>query len=149
MKILFIIKVNILVVIRWLYAPPSIMLTIELRMIITFFVCRLLSLNLVSFGYPFLEPHLTTHHLSIHVQVRNLTEIGNIYIALGFGSKEQSRVICWPRKKEKKRKENNNTRIQIPAWIRARWPCTDHGIPWWSVQCYASFRRWVMVMVGY
>jgi hypothetical protein len=40
------------------------------------------------------------------------------------------------KRKEKKRK--NNASIIVPAWMWARWPCTDHGIPWCNVWFYAS-----------
>ena len=40
---------------------------------------------------------------------------------------------------EKEKKRKTNARIFIPAWLWARWPYTDHGIPWCSIWFYASF----------
>ena len=66
MKILIIIKVKILVLIKWSYMSPN-QLTIESRMII---ICRTstpISFEHISFWCRFLNPHLTTYHSNKHI----------------------------------------------------------------------------------
>ena len=38
---------------------------------------------------------------------------------------------------EQEKKRKNNARINIPAWIWARWSCADHKVRWCSIGCYA------------
>ena len=65
MNTLFIIKVKILVLIKWLYRPPSIVLTLKSRIVIIFQACSLFSFKHMSFWAPFLEPHLATCYSNI------------------------------------------------------------------------------------
>ena len=72
---LFIIKVNILVLIKLLFRSPPpppapIMLTIEFSLIIIFYARSPITLNYISFIYPFLQPHLITYRSKIGVQLR-------------------------------------------------------------------------------
>ena len=52
------------------------MLTIEPRMIIIFGAPSSISFKHLSFWIPFLEPHLTTSHSNICVQLREVTKLG-------------------------------------------------------------------------
>ena len=76
MNILFIIKVNILVLITWSCGFPPTMLTIESRFIIIFYTHSPISLNYISFIYQFLEPHLITCRSKTGVRLRWVTELG-------------------------------------------------------------------------
>ena len=63
MNILFIIKVNILMLIKWSYRSPNIMLTIEPRIVSIFWACGPISFrHMMSFWCPLLNPHLTTYY---------------------------------------------------------------------------------------
>jgi hypothetical protein len=76
MNILFIIKVNILVLNKRSCRFPPIMLTIESRFVIIFYTHSPISLNYISFIYRFLEPHLITYCSKIGVRLRSVTELG-------------------------------------------------------------------------
>ena len=80
MNILFIIKVNILVPIKWSYRlPPSTnMSTIESRMVSLFWACSLISFEVTLFFFWcwFLDPHLTTYHSNTCVQIIGLFDLG-------------------------------------------------------------------------
>ena len=76
MNILFIIKFNIFVLIKWSYSFHPTMLTIEPRMVVIFQACSPISFKRMSLWYPFLEAHLTTYHSTIGVLIRNVFELG-------------------------------------------------------------------------
>ena len=59
MNILFIIKVNILVLIEWSYRSPKIMLTTEPRMVSIYWAHRPICFEHMSFWCSFLDPHPT------------------------------------------------------------------------------------------
>ena len=73
MIILFIIKVNIIVLIERSHRSPSIMLTIEPRAVIVFWARSPVSLKHKPFWYPFSEPHQTIYHSNIGVRLRIVT----------------------------------------------------------------------------
>ena len=75
-KILFIIKVKILMLVKWSYRSPQIMPTIEPRMIIIIWARNPIIFKHKSFWYPFMEANQTTHHLNIGVLVRKVTNWG-------------------------------------------------------------------------
>ena len=70
---LFILKVKILMLIKWSYSTlplPHIILTIEPQMVIIFWAHTLFSFRHVYSWYMFLEPHLTTCHSNIGGRLR-------------------------------------------------------------------------------
>ena len=77
MNILIIIKVKILVLIKWSNAqslPPPILLTIESRMVMIFCTHNPISYKRMSLWYSFLKPHLTLDPSNISFQSREVIE---------------------------------------------------------------------------
>ena len=70
MNILFIIKVWILALVKWLYSPLT-MLTIENPRMVSIFW----AFSPISFWYLFLVPHLTIYH-SLGVQIITMLDLG-------------------------------------------------------------------------
>ena len=76
---------------------PIIMLTMEPRMVNTFGACRPISLkHMMHFWCPFLDPHLTTYHSSIGVQVtaildKNLSTLLSILLS---GVSDLQQLYC-------------------------------------------------------
>ena len=70
MNILYIINVMILVLINCSYRSSQLYRFLSLELLSYFEQIALISFKVMSFWYPFLEPHLTTYHSNIGVQVR-------------------------------------------------------------------------------
>ena len=65
MNIIFMIKIKILMLVKWSYWSPPIMLPMELILVIIFWAGSPLSFEQMSFFYPFLEPHLSYVYLNL------------------------------------------------------------------------------------
>lgn len=76
MNTIFIIKVEILVLITWVYISAPIMFTPEPRMVTIFGACSPISLEHVSLCYPFLKAHITKYHSDISVLISKVTNQG-------------------------------------------------------------------------
>ena len=76
MNILFIVKVNILVLIKWSYRSPQLCWLTESRMVIIFWARRPISFTHMSFWYLFLGPHQITYHSNIGVLIKKVTGKG-------------------------------------------------------------------------
>ena len=75
MNILFMIKVEILVLIKRSNTSSQIMLIFESTMVIIFWAYSPIVFEHVSYWHLLLEPHLTTYHSTIGVQIREVAEI--------------------------------------------------------------------------
>ena len=76
MIILFINKLNILMLIKWSSGSPQYLLIIEPKMTSIFWAHRPISFEFVSLWYPFLDPHLTTYVSNTGVQIIAVLELG-------------------------------------------------------------------------
>ena len=77
---LILVKVNILMLIEWSYAPPPLpskmMLTTDLVMVSIFWEHNPISFIHMFLWYQFLDPHLITYNLSIDVYTFVMFDLG-------------------------------------------------------------------------
>ena len=93
MNISFIIKVKILVLIKLLYIPPEIMLTIEPRTVSIIWARSSISSAHIFFLCPFLGQHPITHHSNIGVQIIAMLDLGTSTVR-EIGGSEITEVIA-------------------------------------------------------
>ena len=79
MNILFIIKVKILVLVKWSYRSLSITLTIEPRMVSVFWCRSPISFKHMFVWNPVLEVHLTIHPLKYGCLIKRSNQIRHAY----------------------------------------------------------------------
>ena len=105
MNILFILKVKILVLMKWSYRFPPVMLTMEPRLIIIFWAHNPTSSKYISpFWYLFLESHQITYHSNVGVLIRKVTNKGSFTLLLIFGRmKGDLKLLCYAQADEEGR----------------------------------------------
>ena len=79
MNILFIIKVNIFMLMKWSYRSSQICWVLNLEWL-SYFEHVVQSLEYISLCYPFLEPHPITYHLILGVQFKMSSRIRHVYL---------------------------------------------------------------------
>ena len=74
MNILFMIKVKILMFVKWSYRSPLITQTMEPRMNKIFWAHNPISFKHISVWCPFWDLHLTTHHSNVGAHILEVLE---------------------------------------------------------------------------
>jgi hypothetical protein len=135
----FIIKVNILVLIEWSNRSPSIMLTIEPRIINIFWTYSPLQSikKHMSILCLFLNPRLTTYHSTIGVQIIVPLKLArHVYVNRGIGiggsTGYQLSVMTLPIRRDSQSASHGRESFQISSLVRffasRRHAAGDHQI---------------------